>query len=33
VVSNYNYQFFDGDYKFYNTVLADRLLTLLLKND
>ncbi len=31
VVSNYQYQFFKADYKFYNSVLADRLLSLLIK--
>lgn len=31
VVDNYQYQFFDAKYKFYNSVLADRLCSLLLK--
>jgi asparagine synthase (glutamine-hydrolysing) len=31
VVNNYQYQFFNASYKFYNSVLADRLCSLLLK--
>ena len=31
VVNNYQYQFFDAQHKFYNSVLADRLCSLLLK--
>lgn len=31
VVNNYQYQFFDASHKFYNSVLADRLCSLLLK--
>ena len=31
VVKNYHYKFFSADHKFYNSILADRLLTLLLK--
>lgn len=31
VVDHYQYQFFDASYKFYNSVLADRLCSLLLK--
>jgi asparagine synthase (glutamine-hydrolysing) len=32
VVKQYNYNFFDAGHKFYNSVLADRLMTILLKN-
>ena len=31
VVNNYQYSFFEAEHKFYNSVLADKLLTLLLK--
>ncbi len=31
VVDNYKYQFFNADHKFYNSILADRILTLNLK--
>ncbi len=33
VVDNYNYKFFKADFKFYNSILADRLLDLLLQNE
>ena len=33
VVNKYNYHFFKSEHKFYNSVLADRLLTLLLNNE
>lgn len=33
VVKNYNYNFFSASHKFYNSILADRLLSLLLKNE
>jgi asparagine synthase (glutamine-hydrolysing) len=32
VVKEYNYQFFDAKHKFYNSILADRLMTLNFKN-
>ena len=31
VVKSYNYQFFKSEYKFYNSVIADKILSLLWK--
>jgi asparagine synthase (glutamine-hydrolysing) len=33
VVNNYNYNFFSASHKFYNSILADRLLSLLIENE